>query len=83
MRWPAEVTVPPPARPGPVNAPLGDDDGQHCLRDTGRGFCLARIEYLPDAARGGCGCSHSPMPPCGYCVSSMPECPGCGWRIEE
>lgn len=82
--WPTMVRVPPLPRPGPVAAPLGRDDGEQCLRDNGRGsFCLSHIQYLPDAALGGCGCSHSPMPPCSYCVSTLPECPGCGWRLEE
>ena len=83
--WPRDVRVPPPARPGPVAAPLGGadgEDGELCLRDTGKGFCLSRIEYLPDARLGGCSCPTT-HPPCGYCVSSMPECPGCGWRDES
>lgn len=85
--WPRDVRVPPPARPGPVAAPLGGVDGEegdHCLRDNGRGgFCLTRIEYLPDARMGGCNCASMRMPPCGYCVSTEPQCPGCGWRLEH
>lgn len=85
-RWPRDVRVPPPARPGPVAAPLGGadgDEGELCLRDNGRGgFCLTRIEYRPDASLGACQCPNG-HPPCGYCVSSAPECPGCGWRDES
>ena len=85
-RWPRDVRVPPPARPGPVAAPLGGADGEEgdlCLRDNGRGgFCLSRVEYLPDARMGGCSCPTT-HPPCGYCVSSLPECPGCGWRADD
>lgn len=85
-RWPRDVRVPSIPRPGPINAPLGGADGEegeHCLRDNGRGgFCLSRIEYLPDARMGGCACPTT-HPPCGYCVSSLPECPGCGWRAES
>lgn len=83
--WPRDVRVPPPARPGPVAAPLGGADGEegdHCLRDTGKGFCLSRIEYLPDATLGSCWCPTG-NPPCGYCTSSAPECPGCGWRADD
>lgn len=85
--WPREITVPPPARPGPVAAPLGGADGEegsHCLRDDGRGgFCLNRIEYVPNSDLGGCNCASMRMPPCSYCVSTMPECRGCGWRMED
>jgi hypothetical protein len=84
--WPRDVRVPPPARPGPVAAPLGGadgDEGELCLRDNGRGgFCLTRIEYRPDASLGACQCPNG-HPPCGYCVSSAPECPECGWRDES
>lgn len=84
-RFPSDIRVPRPRGRGPVNAPLGGADGEEgelCLRDTGRGFCLSRIEYLPDARMGGCACPTT-HPPCGYCVSSLPECPGCGWRSDD
>lgn len=84
-RFPRDIQVPRPRGRGPVAAPLGGLDGEeghHCLRDTGRGFCLTRIEYLPDARLGGCWCP-SGNPPCGYCTSSAPQCPGCGWRADD
>lgn len=86
MIWPADITVPPPARPGPVAAPLGGADGEEgdlCLRVDGQGdFCLGRVEYRPDERLGGCQCPNG-HPPCGYCTSSVPECGRCGWRYED
>lgn len=81
-RFPRNVIVPPPVMRGRQRpAPLGDDEGQLCLRpDHQGGVCRGVIEYLPDATFGGCGCSTSPMPPCSYCTSTQPECPACGWR---
>lgn len=83
--FPREVRIPAPAimRGLPGNAPVGTDEGHLCLRsDGGRDPCLGVIEYRPDETLEGCGCPNSPMPPCSYCTSTMPECPTCGWRDE-
>lgn len=83
--FPRDVRVPRPRGRGPTAAPLGGADGEEgdlCLRDTGKGFCLSRIEYLPDASLGDCQCPNG-NPPCGYCVSTLPQCPGCGWRADD
>lgn len=84
-RWPADVSVPLARRAVPTNAPEGLQEGDLCLRTDGRGqICRGRIEYLPDRSDehgGGCYCHVSP--PCGFCTSTMPECPACGWREGE
>lgn len=75
------IFVPPPAMRGRMrSAPIGNDEGQQCLRSYDGALCLGVISYQPDDSLGGCTCFISP--PCGYCVSTMPECPGCGWREE-
>jgi len=80
----ATFKVPPPTMRGlPADAPLGVDEGEMCLRSHGEERpCLAKIEYMPDERLGGCWCP-SGHPPCSYCTSTMPECPSCGWRMEE
>lgn len=78
-QWPRSVRVPPPPMRGrAIPAPLGDDEGELCVRD----LCLGTIEYRPNAELGGCFCPAT-MPPCSHCTSTMPECPGCGWRMDE
>lgn len=57
------------------DAQLGRAEGQICRRDG----CTGLIELRPDESEGG-GCSCFRSPPCGYCTSTMPECPACGWR---
>jgi len=52
---------------------IGTEEGQVCGRDG----CTGVIELLPEGD-GGCSCHISP--PCGFCLSSMPECPECHWR---
>lgn len=84
--FPREVRIPPPPMRGRmIDAPLGTDEGDLCLRsEGGHPPCLGVLAYEPDRLRyGSCGCSTSPMPPCSYCTSTMPECPRCGWRCEE
>ncbi len=76
------IMVPPPALRGRMrSAPLGLEEGQQCLRSYDGEICLGVIRLEPDDAKGGCSCHVSP--PCSYCTSTMPECPGCGWREEE
>lgn len=57
------------------DAQLGREEGDICRRDG----CAGLIELIPDNSEGG-GCSCFRAPPCGYCTSTMPECPACGWR---
>ena len=85
MIFPQEVRVPcQPMRGRMRDAPLGMDEGDLCLRsEGGHPPCLGVLSYEPDRSYGGCGCSTSPMPPCSYCTSTLPECPRCGWRCEE
>lgn len=81
--FPVGVFVPPaPMRGRHREIRPGDDEGQTCFREHDGKLCQGVIEYLPPSD-GSCGCSHSPMPPCGWCVSTLPECPTCGWRDEE
>lgn len=79
----AEFTVPPPpmrGRPRPM--PLGQEEGELCGRDQ-PGFltCIAKLVMRHSRELDGCRCFISP--PCGYCMSEVPECPVCGWRAEE
>ncbi len=63
---------------GVVSVQIGTEEGDACNRDG----CTGVLENLPDKSMdGGCSCHRSP--PCGYCTSTMPECPECGWRLEE
>lgn len=81
MIWPSDVAVPMRRTPDRT-VRIGVEEGQLCLRADG-GFdpCLGIIEHIRDLDRfGGCSCHISP--PCGYCLSTMPECPKCGWREE-
>jgi hypothetical protein len=80
----ATFKVPPPTMRGlPADVPLGIDEGEMCLRSHGvERPCLATIEYMPDTNLGSCDCFTMRMPPCSYCISTMPECPSCGWRME-
>lgn len=82
--WPRDVRLPPRPMPGRHRtAPVGIEEGETCWRDIGGRWCVGRIELIPDARLGGCGCAAMAMPPCGSCTSTMPECPSCGWRMEE
>lgn len=61
---------------------IGQNEGDRCNRTTGtEPPCPGVIELLPDNTEGGC-CSCHIAPPCGYCTSTIPECPVCGWRDE-
>lgn len=80
----ADFTVPAPVMRGRlIEPPLGRTEGERCNRQNGDGtVCGGEIKLLPDNSDGR-GCSCHINPPCGYCVSTMPECPACGWREEE
>ena len=60
--------------------PIGTQEGEQCNRIYDVDQCFETIELMPDDAMGCCICHISP--PCSYCTSAMPECPGCGWREE-
>lgn len=78
----ATFTVPPPARPGPVAAMTGTQEGEQCLRQTNTGYCLQRLESLPDPDGHGCSC-HKGHAPCGYCMTYTAACPAGCYRGEE
>ena len=78
------ITVGTPAMRGRmVDAPVGMDEGELCLRSYDGKTCLGVVEYRPDDNLGSCSCSTMRMPPCSYCISTEPECPVCAWRIDE
>ena len=43
--------------------------------------CTGHLELRPPKDSQGCRCWISP--PCNHCLSTVPECPNCGWREEE
>jgi len=78
----ADFKVPPPAMRGRQYEPtIGLTEGDHCYRQNGNAtVCMGVIEYMRD---GPCTCFATPMPPCGACEGTLPECPACGWREQE
>ena len=83
--WPlADLRIPPPPMRGRmVDPPLGQEEGELCMRtQPGFGPCFVRLELRHGRGRDGCYCRII-QAPCGYCMSEVPECPSCGWRAEE
>lgn len=75
--WPSGFPV--PLRPvlGLRDAPVGVEEGELCLRDR----CLGVMELRPRFDLGGCQCWRAA--PCSSCMSVVPECTECGFRVDE
>lgn len=83
--WPADVQVAPRQARPPQPPPEGTEEGDLCLRHHPgvSGPCLGKLEMRrsTDAEMRGCYCHI--CPPCGTCMSVVPECPVCGHREPE
>lgn len=60
-----------------VSEKCGDEEGDLCKRNA----CCGVLELRPSGESEGCACFVAP--PCGHCMSKVPECPDCGWRAPE